>query len=405
MENRLFILLLVSLVMIISCDDGNPLTDQDKLLLDTYGEIRDDTLYAVTDTFIVGSSVTTGFSPKLLVGTYRDFHTRSLLKFTGLPADTMRLDSVRVLLSSISTFGEKMTPLEAHVYKIQEDWDNSVNTDESWQDYLSKVDPLPVANITFDAILHDSSDFVFNLPLELVSEWQDTTGGDKNFGVLIDYSLAEHVVEFASRENTGTLKKPRIVYIYTDIAQDTTFHDTLLTQRDASLITYSGMFDDNKIFISSGFATYAFFKFDFSVLPSNINITSADFLFTQDTLSSVINRNRTQTVILRNSVTDFNLLPLFELDSTFVSSIYHNVILSEVTANRLSLDNSIKAGIGQTFVQSIINNSMTHGSFYLEYSGKGNDISVYALKGINDTDTAAKPRLRVQYYYVPNGRL
>jgi len=405
MENRLIVLLLISLLFVISCDDGNPLIDNEKLLLDRYGEIRDDTLYAVADTFIIGGSVVTGFSPKLLIGTYRDFRTRSLLKFTGFPADTMRLDSVRVLLSSISTFGEKMAPIEARIYKIQEDWDNNVNTSESWQDYLSKIDPAPVKNVTFDAILQDSADYVFDLPLELVSEWQDTTGGEKNFGVLIDYSSADHVIEFASRENSGTIKRPRIVYVYTDTKHDTTLRDTVLTLRDASLITYSGTFDDRKIFISSGYATYAFFKFDFSTLPSNINITSADFIFTQDSLSSIINRHRTQTVILRNSITDFSLLPFYELDSTFVTSIYHNVILSEETANKLSLDNSIKAGIGQSFVQSMINKSISHGSFYLEYSGKGNDISVYALRGITDAETAARPQLRLQYYYVPNGRL
>jgi len=79
--------------------------------------------------------------------------------------------------------------------------------------------------------------------------------------------------------------------------------------------------------------------------------------------------------------------------------------LTEETTNRLSLDNSIKVGIGQTFIQSIINKSMPHGSFYLEYSGKGNDISVYALRGTQDPDINARPQLRLQYYAVPKGRL
>ena len=405
MINRIYVLLLIIITLICSCDDGNPLIDNEKLLLDTYGELKDDTLYAFADTFIIGDPVVTGFSPKLLVGAYRDFQARSLLKFAGFPNDTMRLDSVQILISSIGAFGEKTSLVEATIYKIVEEWDNSVNTDEAWQDYMSKVNPQSVAKTSFNAVVQDTTEFIFDLPVNLVSEWQDTTSGDKNFGILIDYSNADFILECASRENSEILKAPRIVYIYTDIAQDTTIRDTVLTLQDASLISYTGTFDQNKIFVSSGYTTYAFFKFDFSVLPTNINISSVDFFFSRDTLSSIINPYRIQAVILRNSVTDYSLLPYYEIDSTFVSSVFYNVILTEETAKRLSLDNSIKAGIGQTFIQSIINKSIQNGSFYLEYSGKGNDISVYAIRGIHDADINARPQLKIQYYDVPKGRL
>ena len=195
-----------------------------------------------------------------------------------------------------------------------------------------------------------------------------------------------------------------IVYIYTDLNQDSTIRDTVLTLQDASLISFDGSFDQQNIFVSAGYTTQAFFKFDFSVLPKNIGITSVNFAFTQDTIASLKNSNRAQTVFLRNAITDYDNLPMFELDSSFVTVIFQNVILSDVS-NVLTLNESIRPGIGQVFIQSIINELMEHGSFFLQYSSEGNDISVYAIRGVNDPDILSRPQLRVQYYFIPEGRL
>jgi hypothetical protein len=389
---------------VVSCEDANSLLDPERSLIDTYGEIRDDTLYAIADTFIVTGTVQTGFSPKLLVGGYREYSTRSLLKFSGFPSDTFRLDSVRILLSSISTFDDPMIPVQAVVYNLIESWENDVNTDESWQNPLDKVDPVPLANVSFDATMTDSVNFEFNISPDIVRQWQDTTGGEQNHGLLIDYSVADHIIEFASRENQSIQSRPRIVYIYTDLNQDSTIRDTVLTLQDASLISFSGSFDEQQLFVSAGYTTQAFFKFDFSVLPKNIGITSVNFAFTKDTIASLTNSNRAQTVLLRNAVTDYNNLPVFELDSSFTTIIFRNVILAD-EFNVLTLDKNIRAGIGQVFIQSIINELMVHGSFFLQYSSEGNDISVYAIRGINDPDVSARPQLRIQYYFIPEGRL
>jgi len=407
MKNTVYIFALSIIVLIFACTEPSPLIDQGRDLLEAYGEIQSDTLYAVSDTFIVSGKINTGKSPKILLGSYADFETRFLIKFPAVPPDTMIMDSLRLIISSSSDFGDANGPLEGIAYRVTETWDESVNKDPDWN-YREKIDYSPETTTTFSLPGQDTTvytDFTINLSAKIAEIWQDTVGGDQNHGVLLDFQNNGCIREFSSREGYFSTRVPRIVYVYHTPGSDSTISDTIIASRDASLIDFTGILDQSNLYVISGYATHAFLEFDFSAIPKNANISSVSFTYERDSVNSQINENRLQHLYMRNVTTDFNQLPYYEIDSTFVFSSRHNIVLYDMFDSQLSLDDKFRAKAGQFFIQDFINEFVTHGSFFIQYTDEGDDVSVYALKRVTNPYRASRPRLILEYFVNPGGRL
>jgi hypothetical protein len=394
-------------LLIMSCQDPSPFKDEGRDILEAYGEIKSDTLYAQADTFVVNGKVSTAQGSKLSLGSYQNFESRILVKCDLVPTDTVIMDRLQLLLSSATDFGDGMANLDGMVYRVTDEWEESVNADESW-DFRSRIDYSPETSASFSFGPLDSTvytDFSIELPIKLVEFWQDTVGGNNNHGVLIDFTSSGLIREFSSREGLFVTRLPRIVYSFHLASNDSIISDTLICTKDASLIDFTGSFTSDNLYISSGYTTRAFFEFDFSSIPKSANISSVNFFYERDSLNSIINDNRSHDMYMRNATTNFNSLPSFEIDSTFVLSTRHNIILSEIYSAQLSLDDRIRATTGQFFVQDIINDFVNHGSFMLQYLNEGNDISVYAIKGVSTPERSQRPHLIVEYFLNPAGRL
>jgi hypothetical protein len=395
------------MLILTACQDPSPFKDEGKDILEAYGEIRSDTLYALSDTFLVSGKVNTGNSVKLLLGSYQNFEARFLIKFGFLPPDSVIMDELYLTVSSAADFGDMTGLLEGMVYRVTDSWVESVNSDPNW-DYKSHIDYSPETSAAFSIGDPDTTlytDYSIKLPVKLVEIWQDTTGDDQNHGILVDFTSAGFIREFSSREGFFSTRVPRMVFVYHEAGKDSTISDTLVSTLDASLIDYTGIFDEDKIYVSSGYTTRAFFEFDFDSIPKNANISSINFFYDKDSLNSMTNDNRSHDIYIRNVTTDFNTLPGYEIDSTFLYSVRHNIFLSEEYSSGLSLDDDLRANAGQYFVQDIINEFVQHGSFFLQYINEGTDISVYAIKGVDYPDKAMRPRLIIEYFLNPDGRL
>ncbi len=406
--NQFSKLTLSGFIMIFAaCQDPSPFKDEGKDILEAYGQIKSDTLYAKSDTFLVNGKISTASSPKLSLGTYQNFESRMLIEFGIVPPDSFIMDELHVIISSAADFGNAGGLLEGTVYRVTDTWTESVNADPDW-DFRSRIDysPETSTNFSFDGL--DSTlytDYSIQLPVELVSFWQDTTGGDNNHGILFDFSSGGLIREFSSREGLFISRIPRIVFSYHAAGSDSIISDTLAATKDATLIDFTGNFDEDKIYVSSGYTTRAFFEFDFSSIPKTASISSVNFFYEKDSVNSIINTNRSQDIFLRNVTTDFNQLPGYEIDSTFQFSTRHNIVVSEIFTSGLSLDDRVRANTGQFFIQDIINDFVQHGSFLLQYTNEETDISVYAIKGVDYPVTAQRPRLIIEYFLKPDGRL
>jgi hypothetical protein len=387
-----------------SCEEADPLVDPNQDILDNYGEIRTDTLLAKAVTFIVKGKINSGNSSKLLLGFNKDFDTRFLVKFEKFPADTIVLDSLKIRLTSNSKFGEPTGPIRGKVYLVTNEWQESVNSDLGW-DYKSNIDYTPETSAEFELIYEDSAIYVIDLPPILVDIWRDTTIGNQNFGLLFDYSEAQHIIEISSSEAPGLNDRPKLIYMYHNAALDSTIRDTATATSDAYLVDFEGSFDLENLYVVAGYSVNAFIKFDFSVIPQTAILSSVDFFLKQDSVNSIINSNRGKSFYLRNAISEYDQLPEYTIDSTFVFNISYNVLLSEDEDKQMRVINSTRSIVAQNFIQSIVNQDISHGSFYLEYTNQASEISVYALRDSEDPFVSSQPKLVVEYYLPPGSRL
>lgn len=386
-----------------SCIEGDPLHDITGERINN-GGIYLDTLYAISDTSIVEGKLSTAFSGKLLLGAHSDFESRFLIRFPQVPADSFQVDSLRLILTSISNQGETLTPLTGTTYMVNEDWEESVNEDENWR-WQDKIDNSPETSTTFELSDRVETTHTIDLPVSLLDTWQDTTGGGNNFGILVNFDNASYIKEFGSTNNSSFDLVPRLVAVYYNASLDSTIHDTLFADKDASLIDYTGDFDPNLTQIVSGYSVKSFFKFDLSKIPQNAAFATMRFVLYRDVLNSVINRDFTEEMYLRTVTSDYNTLPSYDVDSTFTISLNHNVILTETSSNVLDISVTERGKNSQYFLQDIINGDIAYGSFMVQYRNEWQGISVYTVKDVNASDINQRPKLIFEYYDIPNPRL
>ena len=224
MNKTILFILLISLLIVAACQDPSPFKDEGKDILEAYGEIKSDTLYAKSGTFLVNDKVSTASSVKLLLGSYQNFEARSLLKFDYSAPDSTILDELHLLISGTGDFGEGMGSLNGMVYRVTEPWAESVNSDPDW-DYKSNIDYSPETSAEFSLGDLDSTlytDYSIELPVKLGEAWKDTSSGGQNHGLLLDFTSSGFLREFSSREGFFTSRLPRIVFVYHKEGGDST---------------------------------------------------------------------------------------------------------------------------------------------------------------------------------------
>jgi hypothetical protein len=383
--------------------EGDPLHDITGQRINN-GNIYLDTLYAVADTSIMEGKISTAFSGKLLLGSYKDFDSRILIKFADVPADSFTVDSLRLILNSVYNQGEASLPISGTAYMVTEEWEESVNEDEDWK-WQENIDYSSELTSEFEIGEGISESHIIELSPELMQIWQDTTGGGQNHGLLLDFNTASYIKEFGSKNNTDGIPVPKMVAVYYNHALDSTIHDTILVNLDASVMDFRGTFDPELLQIVSGYSVKAFLKFDLSSIPANAALSTMRIILHRDVDNSVINTNLDERMYLRTATTDFDLLPEYEIDSTFTFNLYHNVILSEQISNVLDIATVDRGTISQNFLQSIVNDWITFGSFMIQYRNEWDGISVYALHDSESENMSQRPKIIVEYYSIPNPRL
>ena len=398
-----YLLPVLVLVTMWSCSEGDPLHIITNTRIENGGIVRD-TLYAMADTSIVYGKTSTGNSKKLMLGQYSGFESRFLIRFGQMPNDTIKVDSLRLVLTSVSNLGETESPIQGSAYLVTEDWPESVNEDADW-DFQSKIDQSDETTAHFEIDAEAAQIHSIDLPPALIDVWRDTTGGGKNFGILLDFNSATNIKEFSSVDALLSGQRPRLVVTYTNTKLDSVLHDTLFVNRDASLVEFTGSFNPADLVVASGYAVRSYLNFDFSGVPSTAILSTMNMIIKRDTLTSLINKNRTEEMYLRVVKNSYDELPDTEIDSTFMQNVYYNVSLIKTDANELRIDPLDRGPASQRFLQDILNGETPYGSFLIHYKNEGEDISIYKMMDQKASDPDDRPRLIIEYYLVPDARL
>lgn len=394
--------IIVALIMFSACEDGESINDPQKIYLEDYGTIVRDTLTAINSTFIEHGKVNTGTSTKLLLGSNDGFKCRFLMKFNPLSGEDVILDSMFLRLNTASNYGQANIEFNGKIYLVTKEWNSSVNIDQSWN-YEDNILLLNETTAQFTCLTEDSSTYNILLPDTLLSIWNDTTGGDKNFGLLVDYENADFVKEFSSGNSSDG---PQLIFKFHDAADDSIRSDTVDVSIDASLISYdSNLQSDSLIYILSGYAYYSFVEFNLDSVPNDIIISNTNFIFTHDSLASNVNNNFSRNFYIRTVETPFANLPEYTADSTFIFNSFYNISMTE-SDNLVEVNQSLQGYAGQYFIQSILRGDIGYGSFLIHHVGEGTTVSKFAIKGANSNIIEEnRPKMIIEYFKIPKSRI
>ncbi len=161
---KTIVLLIIGIITSWSCVEGDPLHDITGERLQS-GNIYRDTLYAVSNTSVIEGKVSTALSTKLLLGTYKDFETRTLIQFGSIPDDSIQVDSLRLVLTAVDNQGEVLGTLQGSAHMVTNYWPESVNEDENW-DWQSNISYDPEYTSQFEVGEETSTYQVLDLPPE-----------------------------------------------------------------------------------------------------------------------------------------------------------------------------------------------------------------------------------------------
>ena len=386
-----------------SCFEGDPLHDIDGKNLSN-ANIHRDTLYTTNSRSVVEGRVSTALSTKLLLGSYKGFETRSLIQFGSIPPDTIEVDSLTLVCTSLENQGEATGPISGTAYLVITDWPESVNEDESWN-WQDKISYLPETSARFDISPESSRLHYIKLPAALMKVWQDTIGGNHNFGILLDFDQADYIKQFSSVDALFSGQRPKLGFSYYSTSLDSTIYDTIFVAKDASLIDFNGSFDQEKIYVASGISVRSFFEFDLSAIPASAALATMNFKATRDTMNSVYNPQSLQNMYFRTVTTALMDLPYYQVDSSFTQNLYFTINLQNSDDQILSIVNSERGTGSQNFLQNIVNGDVQYGSFMVQYKYEGEDVSVYTIIDGPGIEKHLKPALIVEYYDIPEPRL
>jgi len=397
------VLLLIGIITSWSCLEGDPMHSIEGDQIQN-GRIFRDTLYAVNHASFVEGKVSTAYSTKLLLGTYKNFETRTLIQFGSIPDDSIKVDSLRLVLTALNNQGDEYGPIQGSAHLVTNPWPESVNEDESWE-WQNNISYDPQHMSQFEVGEDTSSYQVIDLPAGMMDVWQDTVGGNKNFGFLLDFQTASYIKQYSSVDALFSGQRPKLVYVWYDEAQDSTHHDTIYVSQDASLIDYTGIFDPEKLYVASGYSVRAFFEFDFSQVPLSAAMSTMNFVAKRDEINSVENNLSLETMYFRTVTTPFENLPSYKVDSTFTSNLYYNMMIEESSNNVLGIQSLAQGNGSQHFFQSIINGDIEYGSFLLHYKYEGEDVSVYTIHDNKSPNIEDRPIFIYEYFDIPETRM
>lgn len=404
------LILILSLWVSWACQDLNSIQPPAELDLDgLYGVYVDTVFYATESEFTVDHLYNSGNALKLNVGAFNGFESGFLLKFVGLPTDTVYIDSAYIQLSSLGKFGSSSDEMTILLYKVEDEWDEQeANTIEKWHTYQPTT---LLGRYTFPP--QDSLDMRFDLDTALVNEWRRDTDSNKGLYFAMEKGSANYIREIESLENPLGDNWPKICY-YTQ--QNTvTLKDSVRTGLDVTIFNYDGQVfekakQDNDLLIGSGIAVKAFVRFDeLYSLPETAIIQEADMILTVDDRDILTdeegnlldNPNHSGSYYLRNVSDADSALTSFTVDSSFANSINFNFNLAE-SGGIISLNGkSERSKFGLNMIQNMINGQNSSRGFLIHFIDEGQDVSLKRIYNSGEKNV----KLHIRYFRVDNNGL
>ncbi|NOX88226.1 MAG: hypothetical protein GXO77_04305 [Calditrichaeota bacterium] len=407
MKRLLFLILAGSLFF--SCQDLNSIDPPDEFkVLDRFGTFIDTTFVADSAFFVTDPYINTENSVKLSLGSYRDFNSSFLIRFTRMPSDSgASYDSVFVILRRKHVFGDKDRTLKINVFPLENSWPDSVNVLPEWHNYQPGQ---PV--YSFDVAADDTTEIVIPVPNDVFNTWVEQ-GADNN-GLLFSPSQPQDafILELNNFYSEKPEDWPKLVYktiLDTLIEHDTTNIGIASTVYDYDFGKSENIFsmakEKKELIVSSGIAGRILVHFGaLNSLPKKSILYKADIQFAikdEDFFdpglpNSLDNKDHSNYFYLRIVSSMSEDGSSFEIDSAFAKSSYFSYSLKQDQGIIHFANESDQVRFGKGFVQDFVNERSSSTWFYLQFQNEFQDLSIKRIKSVYENGV----QLRVRYYSV-----
>jgi hypothetical protein len=345
-----------------------------------------DKLKTAADTSIAVSSsgyavTSANNSPTLLVGKSNNTEAKMLLQFGTFAIDTTKANSiisVKIKLKPNYSFKDTVGVMAFSIHKMSNVWSEYNFTADS---LAGSYESAPINTYSFNASSKDTLT-IFDLDKNLVSDWLK---GVANDGIILVPDAGSNVIFGFDTYyySSASDARPQLEIVYrtaTDTADQTI---TLRTTQDATVFSGTRPISTSSLFyVQGGFINRGKLKFDVSNIPRGAAITQAFLEMKTDSIVSAF-----------GSYTDYQIQVHDILKDDSIPSLSGTTATGKLSGNTFTIDI-------RSIVQPWVNGKANYGiaiRLYNEFT----QVDRIAIFGSAAADSTNKPRLRIQYTYLP----
>lgn len=387
-QNKIIYSLFVALstLLLISCNDsptdvGSGFLNQDNIQVKKFDSSIDSmsqSSYYFKKVYSLGSS------NEILLGKAENVTSHILLKFVFALPDSFKNDlkanNINVLDSWVEmvkdySFGDSNSAFDYDVYKINEYWNSSTFTADSFA-FLSYDN----TNLSANHNINNDSLFTFHLDVSLAKSWlqnnADTTLA-ANEGIVISPTNTNKIIGFTAYNITAT-NDPHLKIV---VQKPGVYVDTLtgFVSSDISIVTGNlPSVGNENLAVQSSLSAQAKLFFDLSVIPANSVINSATLTLTVDTLKSKTGSPFTNAL---------RVYPLKDSTTKEVNTNYPATLSRSGNTFSGSITNIMRA----------FNNGIVNQGLLIKTSTDLIGVDLFVFKGSNAADINKRPKLEIVY--------
>ncbi len=410
LEHLFVFILIVFLVLLNSCSD-DPFNLQNNLYNPEFGgEVRDTVLYAVKDTtYLIQPIVGNRLTNNLVIGSYKGFESRIILKFSrGLPP-MAKIIAARIQFRADGYVGDmNAQPFIANAYPILKQWVS--NKDSIWEDYTQNFDPtVPLGQIEFAPSEDDTFFLQMNTNgLEKFTFWADTNNADQNFGLILDFAEATYLQYLTSINIEGDptiVVEPMLIFDYQSPEDTLVKTDTISATFDAYVYSVNIPMLESRNYVSTQKIYNTLIQFDFESLlekfPEGIDVVSANLQIPIDKESSFFNPKELKDLQVQRTLTDFNTSKVV-VDSSFQGLVFLSQWSSDSSYVEVFAGDE-RRKFARSVIQLQLMSLKSSSALMIEFESKTAPYSYVALykSGLNDKELLPKLYLTFRVPPVP----
>ena len=331
--------------------------------------------------------VNTAGSPYLFLGDIPDITSRILLHFAALP-DSGVVDSARITLHTESLIGERTGAFTATVHPVLAEWNAATVT---WESFTDDMIGDAIVEVDFSAddidVAGDSLAYTFDLPLDLVQSWVDSTTAAENYGIVICAPPSDFLVSLHSDDNAvSTGLSPELYLRYTT---DTVRTYSYTPSSDLFLADSGREPGENSLYIGNGAGFHSVVRIEVDTIPENATINRAQLRFMVDSLLSFPNHSDLFAASIFPVLDEPWTIPEVAVDSTvaYSAGVYGDTLVFSLT----SLVQGWATGLLENHGVLLVGNSELY------------NVNRRVLRDMS-SDPALRPRMEIHYSLPPSSK-